>query len=166
MPGTTRSIPNIRRFDAGDEAGLLRVFFSAVHDIASKDYTVEQIKAWAPADLDQAAWARHMRALKPFVAEMDHQIVGYADVQAKGYIDHFFVSGLYPRQGIGSLLMDRIHERATHLHLTELTADVSRSAQLFFAYHGFVIVAQQSPILRGVAIPNARMRKVLSDAQD
>lgn len=131
MPGTTHCPPHIRRFDVGDEPELLRVFFSAVRDIASLAYTAEQIEAWAPRNLDQAAWAQHMRVLKPFVAEIDHQIVGYAE--------------------------------AARLHLPELTADVSRSAQPFFVHHGFVIVAQQAPIRRGVAIPNARMRKVLGD---
>ncbi|MDN0122024.1 GNAT family N-acetyltransferase [Yersinia aleksiciae] len=29
-----------------------------------------------------------------------------------GYIDHFFVSKAYARQGVGTLLMNRIHEEA------------------------------------------------------
>ena len=34
-----------------------------------------------------------MQALRPLVAEEDGRVVGYADLQASGYIDHFFVSG-------------------------------------------------------------------------
>ena len=42
---------------------------------------------------------------KPFVAEIEGQIVGYADLQEDGYIDHFFVSGSMARRGVGSALM-------------------------------------------------------------
>ena len=47
---------NIRRFINGDETALFRVFFSAVHDTASRDYTPEQVDAWAPADIDPDLW--------------------------------------------------------------------------------------------------------------
>lgn len=60
----------IRRFRPGDEAALFQVFFSAVHSVASRDYSPKQIKAWAPADLDQALWAQRIQALKPFVLEL------------------------------------------------------------------------------------------------
>ncbi|MBP6110529.1 MAG: GNAT family N-acetyltransferase, partial [Rhodocyclaceae bacterium] len=87
----------IRRFGIGDELALHRVFFSAIHDIAVHDYTPEQIDAWAPANIDAEKWADRMRGINPFVAEMDGEIVGYADVQSSGLIDHFFVSGAHPR---------------------------------------------------------------------
>ena len=154
----------IRRFRMGDEPALFGVFFSAIHEIASRDYTQEQTNAWAPADLDRDAWSEHVRGLQPFVVELHDEIVGYADVQPNGYIDHFFVSGFHPRQGIGRLLMERIHQEAASLGLRELTSNVSRTAQPFFARHGFELVAQQTPIRRGVAIPNASMRKALPTA--
>ncbi|HGE7990712.1 TPA: GNAT family N-acetyltransferase, partial [Salmonella enterica] len=102
----------IRRFSNGDEISLFRVFFSSVHTIASHYYTREQIDAWAPADIDLERWANHIKELQPFVVELDGEIAGYADVQPNGYIDHFFVSGTYSRQGVGTLLMNCIHEEA------------------------------------------------------
>lgn len=119
----------IRQFFKGDEIALFRVFFSAVHEVASRDYTTEQVNAWAPADTDPQLWAARMRDLHPFVVEIDKQIVGYADLQPDGYIDHFYVSGACPRQGIGTLLMNRIHEEARLLGLKELTSDVSKTAE-------------------------------------
>lgn len=154
---------HIRRFAVGDELALFRVYFSAIHEIASCNYTQEQIKAWAPADLDQALWRDRVRGINPFVVELQGEIVGYADVQTNGYIDHFFVSGLHPRQGIGTLLMDRIHQEAATLGLREFTSDVSKTAQPFFMRHGFQIVEQRQPVRRGVTIPNALMRKALWD---
>ncbi|MCE1051255.1 GNAT family N-acetyltransferase [Pseudomonas putida] len=151
----------IRRFRIGDEIALFRVFYSAIHDIASHDYTRDQVDAWAPADLDQKMWAEHVRDLRPFVAEIDGEIVGYADIQPSGYIDHFFVSGTHPRQGIGSLLMKRIHEEAKLLDIVELTSDVSKTAETFFVSHGFHVVQRKFSICRGVTLQNAFMYKNL-----
>ncbi|MFC4278304.1 GNAT family N-acetyltransferase [Achromobacter aloeverae] len=150
---------HIRRFEIGDESALFGIFYSAIHRIAARDYTAEQIQAWAPADLDQNIWRERMRCIRPFIAQIDGCIVGYADLQDHGYIDHFFVSGFHPRQGIGNALMARIHEEATKRGIRELSADVSRTAQPFFESHGFLIVELRTPIQRGVVVPNALMRK-------
>lgn len=151
----------IRRFQLGDETALFQVYFSAIHHVAAADYTSEQVQAWAPADMDMVLWANRMRAIRPFIAELDGEAVGYADVQHDGYIDHFFVSGTHGRRGIGRSLMERIHEEAKLLGLTELTSDVSKTAEPFFAIHGFHVVERRFPIRRGVTLQNALMRKVV-----
>lgn len=156
-----KTIMDIRRFKNGDENALFRVFFSAVHDTASRDYTPEQIAAWAPADIDSGMWASRMRALRPFVVELEDEIVGYADIQPSGYIDHFFVSGAYARQGIGAMLMNRIQQEAKLLGIGEITSDVSKTAEPFFVRHGFHVVKRGFPIHRGVTLENALMRKEL-----
>ncbi|MCV0438732.1 MAG: GNAT family N-acetyltransferase [Hydrogenophaga sp.] len=152
----------VRPFRMGEEAALYRVHHGAVHRVASRDYTPEQLNAWAPPEPDHDAWTIKMRTLRPFVAEVDGVIVGYADVQPSGYIVHFFVSADFPRQGVGRMLMDRIHEEADRLGVTELTSDVSKTAQPFFTRFGFQIVEQRFPVRQGVTIPNALMRKTLT----
>lgn len=154
----------IRRFRIGDEAALLHVYFTAIHGVASRDYTREQIEAWAPQDLEIGVWSERVRGMNPFVVERENEILGYADVQQSGYIDHFFVSGAHPRQGIGTRLMRRLHEEAEILGLVELTADVSRTAEPFFALHGFQVIERRFPVRRGVTVPNALMRKKLEHA--
>ncbi len=151
----------IRRCHSGDEHVLFEIYYSAIHLVARSDYDVAQINAWAPRDLDKTLWAQKIQEIRPFVAELDGKIVGYADVQSSGYIDHFFVSGHYPRQGIGTKLMAALHEEAFRLGLSEMTSDVSRTAQPFFEKFGFSIIEQRTPELRGVIIPNALMRKRL-----
>jgi putative acetyltransferase len=153
---------NIRDFRIGDEATLYHVLHSAVHRVAARDYTPEQLNAWAPPEPEHEAWMLKMRALRPFVAEIDGVIAGYADLQPSGYIVHFFVSADFPRRGVGRMLMDRIHEKASHLGVTALTSDVSRTAQPFFTHFGFEIVEQRFPVRQGVTIPNALMRKTLT----
>lgn len=83
---------DIRRIRPGEDRALFDVFYSAIHLAASRDYTPEQINTWAPEDLDHELWARKINDIRPFVAVIDGKIVGYADVQPSGYIDHFYVS--------------------------------------------------------------------------
>lgn len=151
----------IRRFRVGEEAALFNVHYSAIHLVASRDYSQEQVNAWAPNDLSEALWSEKIQSINPFVAEIGGEVVGYADLQPSGYIDHFFVSGNHPRQGIGASLMGVIHQEASRLGMVELTSDVSLTAQPFFEKFGFHIVEQRLPVLRDIVVPNARMRKEL-----
>jgi putative acetyltransferase len=57
--------------------------------------------------------------------------------------------------------MKRIHEGAAHRGIEILTSEASRTAQPFFENFGFVTVEQKSPVVRGVVVPNALMRKRL-----
>ena len=148
---------NVRRCQYGDEPALYEVYYSAIHMIA----TEAQVNAWAPGSIDPNRWSDRMRGITPFVMEIEKQILGYADVQSSGYIDHFFVSGRHPRQGIGALLMHRIHQEALDSGIEELTSHVSRTAEPFFARNAFVVAERREPLLRGVTVPNALMSKSL-----
>jgi putative acetyltransferase len=151
----------IRKFRVGDEADLFGIFFSAIHGIASRDYTTAQIDAWAPRSVDPNQWAIKMREIGPFVVEQDGRPIAYADLQPTGYIDQFFVSSSFARQGVGSMLMRRIHGAAASKGISVLTSYVSRTAQPFFRHFGFVIVEEREPVIGGIVVPNASMRKAL-----
>lgn len=153
------TLVHIRRYREGEETALFEIYYSAIHLIASRDYTPEQVEAWATRSLDPELWRRKIRDINPFVAEADGQLVGYADLQANGYIDHFFVSGARPRKGIGAQLMRYLLNEAQRFGLAELTSDVSRTALPFYERFGFYVVEQRSRELRGVVIPNALMRR-------
>ncbi len=155
-----KASPSIRRYRTGEEKALFEIYYSAIHLVARRDYSPEQIQAWAPQYLNTAVWENHMRVINPFVAELHGQLVGYADLQSNGYIDHFFVSGHHPRLGIGTSLMRHVLARAAEQEMTELTANVSLTAQPFFEKFGFVIVAERQTKVRGVVIPNALMRRI------
>ncbi len=150
----------VRAFKDGDEPALQAVFYSAVHIIAAKDYSVEQLDAWAPHRPDWEAWTSRMQGLRPLVAEADGRVVGYADLQPNGYIDHFFVSGKYARRGVGRLLMESLHARAAESGLARLFSDVSVTAEPFFERFGFVVVERKDVVIGRVSLPNARMEKL------
>ena len=152
----------VRPFKDGDEPALQAVFYSAVHTLAAKDYAVQQLDAWAPHRPDWDAWTARMRALQPFVVEADGRVVGYADLQASGYVDHFYVAGRHARRGVGRLLMETLHARAAELGLVRLFSDVSLTAEPFFERFGFRVVERKNVVSGRVSLPNARMEKGLA----
>ncbi len=154
--------PLIRRFRAGDETTLRQLFFETIRTVNRKDYTEEQVRAWAPEDYDQRYWAERIRKLNPFVCEVDGEIAGYADLQPDGYIDHFFVSRHHQRQGVGGALFAYIEREAFELALDELSADVSITAKPFFEHFGFEIVQRQQVTVNDTALENFRMVRRLS----
>jgi putative acetyltransferase len=151
----------IRDFRPGEEAGLRRVFMSSVHELASGFYTKEQLNAWAPHAYNGLHWAGKISSLRPFVAVINGRIAGYADLQASGYIDHFFVSGQFSGRGVGSALIGHIHQAAAQRKISGLSAHVSLSAESFFGKHGFSIVQRQSVMVNGVSMDNALMSRKL-----
>jgi putative acetyltransferase len=151
----------IRDFRIGDEAALRSVFFSSVHELTAKDYSPEQRTAWAPPAYDESEWAARMLGIRPFVAELHGRVVGYADLQPSGQIDHFFVAAPFAGCGIGGALMGHLHRCADERKIVELWSDVSLTAEPFFAKRGFVVEARKTVQIRGVAMTNARMRKHL-----
>ena len=152
---------HIRLFHPEDAPALRTVFHSSVHQLARSHYSAAQLQAWAPAEYDAAQWAERLRANRPFVAEVDGSIAGFADLQPLGYIDQFFVAGTYAGHGVGRALMARIHQAAAQANLPRLWAYVSLSAEPFFIRSGFAVEARQQMEVRSVVLANACMGKLL-----
>lgn len=154
----------IRPYAAGDADALLAVFRSAVHHTAARDYDDAQRAAWAPADMDRASWAERLQRNRPFVALWQGEAAGFADLQADGLIDQFFVAHSHGGRGIGQALMDHLLDLARTRGLAELRADVSLTAEGFFARNGFGVEERRQPMRRGVALRNAAMRRPVAAA--
>lgn len=155
----------VRRFRLGDEPALFAVFRSSVHGLACRDYSPEQVRAWAPDDPRLLNWDQRIRGLAPFVVEDGGQAIAYADLRSDGYIDHFFVSGDHAGRGAGRLLMAALHESAARRGIASLRADVSLTAEPFFEHFGFRVEQRRIARVRGVALPNASMRKALAGSR-
>lgn len=152
----------IRDYREQDAAATLAVFLDAVTITASADYSAAQISAWArPQDRSVEEWNEARRRLSTIVAVVDGQIAGFSDVSVSGYIDMMFVSPAFARRGIARALMTEIESRATDAGTGSLSANVSITARPFFEHVGFVVEAEQHPVIDGIELTNFRMAKSL-----
>ena len=98
----------IRSYEPKDASITWALKFKTIRHINIRDYTAAQTKAWAPDNFDLDIWQKRVSDMNPFIAELDGQVVGFADLQADGYIDHFFCHSDYQRVGVGRALMEHI----------------------------------------------------------
>lgn len=155
----------IRPYIEGEQGALLTIFQSSVHGLASRDYSAEQVAAWAPPVLDadsRRSWDTRIDANRPWVVEIDGHPVAFADLQQSGYIDQFFVAPEWAGRGIGAALMRHLLEAALAGGMPALFSHVSLTAQPFFEHFGFRVEEVRHPVVRGVALRNALMRKILA----
>lgn len=153
---------NIRRYEVADLDGLIELFRSSVRSIASRDYTHEQIMAWAPDDIDREATASRNLSKPTWVAEIDGEIVGFADLEPTGHLDRMFVHPAYQRRGVATTLLRTVEAAAKEQNIMRLCSEVSITARPFFEHHGFNFVAPQTVTVRGQQFINYRMEKPLN----
>lgn len=75
----------LRNYVKTDCAQLARLFYDTVHTVNAKDYTQEQLAAWATGKVNLEAWNESLQAHHTVVAEMDGKIVGFGDMDEIGY---------------------------------------------------------------------------------
>ena len=88
----------LRPFKAADGPALAHIFHAAVHGIASRYYTPEQVSAWSPALADASRWvvrAADGRATWVLADQADRPIA-YADLERNGHIDHLYAIPITP----------------------------------------------------------------------
>jgi putative acetyltransferase len=152
----------IRKFKPGEETELWHLFHDSVHHISTELYTSEQLLAWSPHQFDADKWRARMRGISPFVVEHEKKLIAYADVQASGYVDHFFVHHLWQRRGVGNLLMQIIVQVAKQDQIDRLFSDVSVAARPFFEHWGFVVEKEQRVKIQHQTLKNYRMTRALA----
>lgn len=151
----------LTRYEPKLAGELRRVFHSAIHISAAPWYSERERQVWSPERYDQAGWSAKLAEIEPWVAWDGDQVIGYADVQPTGYIDHFYVSGYAARRGVGTVLFDHLISEAQRLGVEQLSSDVSLSAEGFFERQGFRVRWRRTLKREGVALRNARMTRRL-----
>ncbi|ENM5760158.1 N-acetyltransferase family protein [Vibrio mimicus] len=149
----------IRNYSVEDAEALWNIHFYTIRNINIRDYSQAQVEAWAPERLDLSVWEKWMKGLSPFVAEIDGVIVGYTDLQASGFIDHFFCHNEYQGKGVGKALMNHVFKVGNSRGIKRYFSDVSITARPFYEHFGFKVVQVQEMEVRGQKLRNFVMEK-------
>jgi putative acetyltransferase len=154
----------IRPFQQGDEAKLAAIFHAAIHEIAARHYSPEQVNAWAPQVPDPARFlTRGTDGRTLLVAVDDHdEPLAYGDVEADGHIDHLFCRPDMAGTGITAELYEELEEAGRMRGNHTLFTEASEPARRFFVKRGFQVIERNDFEIGGVPIHNFRMKKRLA----
>lgn len=153
---------SIRKYQEKDARALADIYYYTIHNINSRDYSEEQINAWAPiSSLEIEQWKNKWAKIVPFVAILDDQIVGFAEFETNGHIDCFYVHHDFQGLRVGSSLINVIEKEAKANNITLIYAEASITANPFFQRKGFIVIKKQSKLIRGVKLTNFIMEKRL-----
>ena len=151
----------IRNYKESDVRALWDIRFRTIREVNIKDYSKEQVEAWAPASFDIKDWSEKLSRLSPFIAEIDGTIVGYADLQVDGLIDHFYCHYQYQGQGVGRALMEHLFKVGTSKGIYCYYSAVSITAKPFYEKFGFSVSREQLVEVRGQIFKNFLMTRSL-----
>jgi len=156
----------IRPYREADAAATRAIYERAVHGSAATHYSREQLDAWAPqADAaGLARWGAQRGAAQTVVALEDGQAAGFSDLVDRTLLDMLFVDPRFGRRGIGSALISAIVNLARDEGAPYVETCASMTALPVFERNGFVVVAEEAAVIRGVVLTNFRMRFDLAAA--
>jgi putative acetyltransferase len=151
----------VRDYREDDAGPICRLFYETVRSVNLRDYSPEQVRAWAPAPPDPAIWHEPMSDRHTLVAEDEDGVAGFAELENDGHLDMLYCRGDVVGRGVGSLLYAAAEERARGLGLGGIQTEASITARPFFERHGFRVTRRNLVARHGVELVNFSMEKIL-----
>ena len=136
---------------------IARIFTSAIHEIASEDYTPEQCEAWCAKEVDYAHWRNRCELKRPFVAVVGEQIAGFLELDPDGHIDCAYINPKFRRKGIMSALVRHAIDACFSCDIDRIYVEASICAKPMFEKLGFTLIRENTVTLRGVDLLNYKM---------
>ena len=78
---------DIRLFQKQDAEQIAKLFHQTVREVNINDYSINQVKAWAPDDINFRDWVSVCSEKFTYVADDKGIIAGYGELESDGHID-------------------------------------------------------------------------------
>lgn len=145
----------IRKYQPADCKELTGLFYNTVHTVNAKDYTKEQLNAWAAGQADLEKWNQSLQEHFAIVATDNGMIVGFGDIDRTGCLDRLYVHADYQRKGIATMICEQLEQAVSG----NITTHASITARPFFEKRGFKVIKEQKIEKHGVFLTNFVMEK-------
>lgn len=148
---------SIRAYCPDDCEKLAELFYQTVHTVNARDYTKEQLDAWATGTVDLVQWNAFFLKHQTLVAVWEGRIVGFGDMDASGYLDRLYVHKDHQGKGVAAAICDRLEQETL---ADTIVSHVSITAKPFFVKRGYVVKQEQQVVRNGVSLTNYVMEKI------
>lgn len=151
----------IRKYKPSDLGQIAKLFYDTVHAVNAKDYTEEQLNAWATGQLDLEAWNASFLEHDTLVAVSGEQIAGFGDMDQTGYLDRLYVHKDFQHRGIAAAICDALEQKMAG---KTVRTHASVTAKPFFEKRGYAVIKEQQVERQGVWLTNYLMEKEVVQA--
>ena len=134
----------LRQYQSKDCGGMSELFYDTVHTVNRRDYTEEQVCAWADGHVDPDVWNRSFLEHFTVIAEDNGTLVGFGDMAKDGYLDRLYVHRDHQGKGIGRALWEYLLQNSDNRRFT-----VNSSPAAVDFYHALGFADLDTEQLRG-----------------
>ena len=145
----------IRKYESSDCKELAELFYNTVHTINAKDYTKEQLDAWASGQVDLEKWDQSFQEHFTVVAVENGIIVGFGDIDTTGYFDRLYIHKNNQRKGIATAICDQLESKVQG----KIVTHASVTAKPFFEKRGYKVLKEQQVVRKEIFLKNYVMEK-------
>lgn len=145
----------LRRYHPSDCKEVTELFYNTVHIINARDYTNEQLDAWATERVDLEKWNESLQKNCSLVAIDNGIIVGFGDIDKDGYLNRLFVHAEHQSKGIATAICNQLEKVARG----NVTTCSSITAKPFFEKRGYKVIKKQTVERQGIILINFYMKK-------
>ena len=135
---------------------LLDLFEQSVRRLGPAHYSPDQVEQWAKG-AHHPGLASQLREHHGWVIEQDDVPLGFATLSDDGHLSLLYVSADHPRQGLGTLLLERVLAAASQMGLGSLTTEASAFSLALFLRHGFLLTGLETVERGGVQFIRHRL---------
>lgn len=150
------SSPRIVPLEEAHIPRLLDLFEQSVRRLGPAHYSPEQVEQWARG-AHHPGLASQLRDHHGWVIEQDDVPLGFATLSDDGHLSLLYVSADHPRQGLGTLLLERVLAAASQMGLGSLTTEASAFSLALFLRHGFLLTGLETVERGGVQFIRHRL---------
>ncbi|MFM5064353.1 GNAT family N-acetyltransferase [Aeromonas caviae] len=150
------SSPRIVPLEEAHIPRLLDLFEQSVRRLGPAHYSPEQVEQWARG-AHHPGLASQLREHHGWVIEQDDVPLGFATLSDDGHLSLLYVSADHPRQGLGTLLLERVLAAASQMGLGSLTTEASAFSLTLFLRHGFLLTGLETVERGGVQFIRHRL---------
>lgn len=159
---------NVRKANPDDAEGIIGAHISSIREVCSKDYTHEQIEAWAGRKFKAELWRQTIERDYVWVAEVESRIVGFSQLAIMDQ-DNAEVMGLYLMplalgHSLGKKLLAEMLSVCRNEKINRVSLYATLTAADFYQRQGFLKQPPTTIEIQGVAIPCIPMTMIISDA--
>ncbi|GHV28806.1 acetyltransferase [Clostridia bacterium] len=151
----------LRAYRETDREQIFQLFFDTVHSVNAKDYSQKQRDVWAEKNTDVSVWCAPLNQDYTLVAEKNSTVVGFGNIDNRGYLDRLYTHKDYQGQGIATKIADALEHHAKKARMPKVIVHASITAKPFFENRGYIFVCGNEVKRGDQTLINYKMEKII-----